>query len=79
MNLPRLVKPRSVRERALVLCVLLGLFGAHRFYLKEPVKGVSYLAFSWTLVPFVLSVIDAAFLFRMSEEDFQEEYAGLAA
>lgn len=62
------------RRKAFVLCLFLGLFGAHRFYLNEPVKGTGYLLFSWTFIPLVLSFIDAAFLLRMSDEDFYEEY-----
>lgn len=61
------------RKKAVVLCLLLGTFGAHRFYMHQPYRAMGYLLFSWTLVPSVLSVIDAAFLMKMSDEDFKEE------
>lgn len=68
------ISTQGQRKKALLLCLFLGLFGAHRFYLNEHGRGVAYLAFSWTLVPLVLSVIDAAFLLKMSDDEFSEEY-----
>jgi TM2 domain-containing membrane protein YozV len=62
------------RKKALLLSVFLGIFGIHRFYLREPWIGLSYLVFAWSLVPLLLSVIDFAFLARMSEDEFDEEY-----
>jgi TM2 domain-containing membrane protein YozV len=63
------------KQRALVLCLLLGIFGIHRFYLHQTSTGIAYLLFSWTLVPAFLSLIDAIFLAQMSDEEFSEEYA----
>lgn len=63
----------SERKKAVFLCLLLGTFGAHRFYMHQTYKGLGYLLFSWTLVPSVLSVIDAAFLIKMSDAEFEEE------
>jgi TM2 domain-containing membrane protein YozV len=57
-----------------VLSLSLGFVGAHRFYLQEPWKGLCYLLFSWTLVPLVLSLVDAAWLARMTCSDFHEAY-----
>lgn len=68
-----LVQLDSERKKAVLLCVLLGTFGAHRFYMHQKYRGLSYLLFSWTLVPSVLSVIDAAFLIKMSDVEFNEE------
>jgi TM2 domain-containing membrane protein YozV len=67
------------KQRALFLCLLLGLFGAHRFYLHQNTTGLAYLIFSWTLIPAFLSLIDAIFLAQMSEEEFREEYCHVAA
>jgi TM2 domain-containing membrane protein YozV len=62
------------KQKALILCLLLGLFGAHRFYLHQNSTGAAYLLFCWTLIPVLFSLIDAIFLAQMSDEEFQEEY-----
>lgn len=71
-------KQTAERSTAVILCLALGIFGAHRFYQHEPIKGLSYLAFSWTFIPLVLAAIDAAFLMRMSDEEYVEEYGNVA-
>ena len=40
------------------LCLFLGEFGAHRFYLKRYVSGTICALTFWTLIPFALLVID---------------------
>jgi TM2 domain-containing membrane protein YozV len=45
-----------------VLAVLLGHFGVHRFYLGEYGWGIVYLLFCWTFIPTVLGVIEAFFM-----------------
>ena len=62
------------REKALLLAIIGGFLGVHRFYLREPWAGASYLLFCWTLIPALLAIIDAVFLARMSDEEFQEEF-----
>ena len=62
------------RTKAIQLSLVLGTFGGHRFYLHQPVRGFVYLSFSWTGIPLVLSLLDAYFLYRMSEEEFKEEF-----
>lgn len=61
-------------RKAIYLSIFLGMFGAHRFYLKEHWAGASYLLFCWTLIPLVLAAIDAYFLLQMSDEEFEEEF-----
>lgn len=62
------------REKALKLALTLGWLGGHRFYTGQTVSAVAYLLFFWTLVPGFLSLVDAAFLARMSDEDFSDEF-----
>jgi TM2 domain-containing membrane protein YozV len=45
-----------------VLAVLLGHFGLHRFYLGEYGWGIVYLIFCWTLIPTLLGLIEAFFM-----------------
>ncbi|MEN9528474.1 MAG: hypothetical protein RI932_347 [Pseudomonadota bacterium] len=65
------------REKALKLALTLGWLGGHRFYTGQTVSAVAYLAFFWTLIPGFLSLIDAAFLARMSDDDFADEFCPL--
>lgn len=44
----------------LVLTLLTGWFGGHKFYVKETKKGVLYLIFFWTCIPFLLSLVEIA-------------------
>lgn len=44
---------------ALLLCVLLGNFGAHEFYFGRVLSGLVRLLFSWTLVPWLIALVEA--------------------
>lgn len=65
------------RDKAVRLAVTLGWLGGHRFYTGQTISGLAYLMFFWTLVPGVLSLIDAFFLARMSDDDFSDEFCPL--
>lgn len=70
-------KPRpGGRDRmtAVLLAVTLGGFGAHKFYLGEKLQGYGHLVFCWTLIPFLLSWIDAIQLYSMSRVSFNLTY-----
>jgi TM2 domain-containing membrane protein YozV len=45
-----------------VLAFFLGNFGAHHFYLGKNVRGVMYICFFWTLIPGLISLIEAIFM-----------------
>jgi TM2 domain-containing membrane protein YozV len=49
----------KIRNIAILLAIFLGGLGVHRFYLKQWKYGLAYLLFCWTLVPFILGIIDA--------------------
>ncbi|MGD0008473.1 MAG: WG repeat-containing protein [Terriglobia bacterium] len=59
---------------ALVLALLLGGFGAHRFYLRQWGWGIAYVLFSWTFVPIVASLVEC-FLIRKRTENYNKEVA----
>lgn len=44
---------------ALLLALLLGNVGGHKFYLGQMGLGVGYLLFSWTFVPGIIAFIEA--------------------
>jgi TM2 domain-containing membrane protein YozV len=43
---------------ALLLCLFLGGFGAHRFYLKQSGLGILYVLSVWTLIPVIISLLE---------------------
>jgi TM2 domain-containing membrane protein YozV len=47
---------------ALLLCLTLGAFGAHEFYMGRLVSAALRLLFCWTLIPLLLALIEASFL-----------------
>lgn len=42
-----------------LLAVFFGWFGVHRFYLGDIGLGILYLLFSWTFIPYFVSLIEA--------------------
>ncbi len=59
---------------ALILCIFLGAFGVHKFYLGRIIPGILYLVLSWTFIPLFLAVIDLIILLMISQEEFDERY-----
>lgn len=59
---------------ALVLALLLGGLGAHRFYLGEMGWGVAYVLFSWTFIPAIVALIEC-FSIRNRTEKYNERCA----
>lgn len=59
---------------ALILCLLLGGAGAHRFYLKQWGLGAAYLLFMWTFIPVCIALIEC-FMIRKRTEKYNEQVA----
>ncbi len=64
------------KTTAIVLALLLGGLGAHKFYLGQTLQGVLYLVFCWTFIPLILSIVDFIMYLTMSDQAFQEKYCG---
>lgn len=62
------------KTTATVLCLFLGGFGIHRFYLGQTGLGLLYLIFFWTFIPAFIALIDFTMLLLMSEETFNLKY-----
>jgi class 3 adenylate cyclase len=75
------------RKTAAILALLLGIFGAHRFYLGQRRRGIAHLIFATIGIlsldgggsPFlpvlaIIAVIDAVLFFTMSDEAFDQKY-----
>ena len=61
------------RTASVALALVLGGFGAHKFYLDKPGKGFLYLLFSWTGIPSLIGLYEAVKYIRMSEEEFHRK------
>lgn len=66
--------PKKSRLTAILLAILLGDFGAHKFYLNQTKQGIWYLLFFWTLIPAILSLFEAIGYSYMDDEVFQIEF-----
>lgn len=42
----------------IALCLFLGGAGVHKFYAGKWIQGLLYLAFCWTFIPVILSLVD---------------------
>lgn len=62
------------RGVAIILALLFGWLGFHKFYLGRMGAGVVYLIFFWTWIPALLSLIDVIVLIFMKEGTFQRKY-----
>jgi len=65
------------RALAVVLCLFLGGFGAHKFYLDRVGLGVVYVLLFWTFIPIFLSIIDLIVLLVQGEGGFNKKYNGV--
>lgn len=52
----------------------LGWFGVHHFYVGNEKRAALYFIFCWTLVPLILSLIDAMVLIKRGREQFIEKH-----
>ena len=68
------VRPPKSRVVAIILALLLGGLGAHKFYLGRVGSGILYLLFCWTFIPAVISFIEAIVYAVSSEEAFHYKY-----
>jgi TM2 domain-containing membrane protein YozV len=68
-------KPERSRVVAAVLAILLGEFGAHKFYAGSWGLGLLYILFSWTTLPFLISIVEGIAYLAMSDDDFQDKYS----
>ena len=62
------------RVTAIILALLLGGFGAHKFYLGLVGAGILYLLFFWTFIPAIVAFIEMIVYITMSDEAFAAKY-----
>jgi TM2 domain-containing membrane protein YozV len=59
---------------ALILTLLLGSIGAHRFYLRQWGWGIAYILFAWTFIPIIASFFEC-FMIRNRVKKYNEQCA----
>ncbi|MDP2750814.1 MAG: DUF483 domain-containing protein [Nanoarchaeota archaeon] len=62
------------RVAAALLAILLGAFGAHKFYLGKPLLGILYALFFWTFIPSIVGIVEGVIYLMKTDEEFEEEY-----
>lgn len=67
---------RAPKDRvlAVVLALLLGGIGIHKFYLGRTGWGILYLIFCWTFIPAIVAFVEAIVYALMDEHRFHEKY-----
>lgn len=69
-NAPYAEKDKTI---AGILAILLGIYGAHYFYLGKPLVAVIYLLFWWSSVPFWVGVVEGALMLMQSDAEFKQK------
>lgn len=66
--------PVKSQNVTVVLAVLVGGLGVHRFYLGKILTGVLYLLFCWTSIPALLAYIEAVVYTFKSQDSWARQY-----
>ena len=73
-NLGPLATNGKSRIATALLALVLGTFGAHKFYLGQLGWGIIYLALCWTAIPTIVGFIEFILFLIMSDEEFDRKY-----
>jgi TM2 domain-containing membrane protein YozV len=68
------ITKRRVKSTAIILTIILGWCGGHKFYLGDKNIGFIYMALFWSGIPAILACIDMWILVFMNKSDFREKY-----
>lgn len=59
---------------AIILCLFLGIFGVHKFYLNKIKMGILYFILAFCAISIILAIIDLIILIFISNEEFDKLY-----
>lgn len=71
---PMMVTAPKSRSLTILLALLGGWIGLHKFYLNRPDIGIWYMIFFWTGVPLILGIIEGLSYLSISDQAFQKKY-----
>jgi TM2 domain-containing membrane protein YozV len=67
-------RPRKDKTATALLAILLGTFGAQRFYLGQTGRGILSLLFCWTYIPALIGLIEGIVYLCMDEQEFHRRH-----
>ena len=62
------------KSKAVIFALLLGGFGAHKFYLKQWWIGILYLLFCITLIPWIFAILEGIIYLFTSQHKWDQRY-----
>jgi TM2 domain-containing membrane protein YozV len=62
------------RTTAMLLCLFLGGFGVHKFYLGKKDEGILRLVFFWTYIPAIVAIFEFFGFCFMSDREFNSKF-----
>jgi TM2 domain-containing membrane protein YozV len=62
------------RKSAIFIAFFLGWAGGQKFYFGKWIQGTLCLIFFWTIIPYIIAIIDFYILLLQSDESFDKEY-----
>ncbi len=65
---------RPSRVVAIALAMILGSFGAHKFYLRKPGQAIIYLLFCWLYVPGIVGLVEGFQYLFMDDDSFARKF-----
>lgn len=75
-HVPMDIRTEVIKQKGInaALAILLGTFGAHKFYQGKTFTGVLYALFCWTTIPTFVSFIEGLRYAVMPMDDFYKQY-----
>lgn len=64
------------RTIAVVLALVLGGLGFHKFYMGKTGKGILYFLFCWTGIPSLIGIVEGVRYAMMGDEEWERRYFG---
>lgn len=72
---PSVINPKRRNKTVTALLgVLLGIVGAHKFYLGKIGMGILYLLFFWTGIPLIVGIIEGVYYLTLDDAEFDAKY-----
>ncbi len=65
---------RKSRITAGIFALLLGGIGVHKFYLGRIGAGVLYVLFCWTMIPYLIALVEGIIYLTMDDAAFAAKY-----